>query len=229
MIVNKRVIEYINSLEGSLPKHLQELEEIAKEENVPIIKRETQSLIRFLLTLLKPSNILEIGTAIGFSTIYMSEYMPENCHITTIEKVEMRLREARVNLSSCLKKDKITLIEGDALFILEDLANKIESLDDESKKFDFIFLDAAKGQYVNFLPHILKLLSKDGILITDNVLQDGDIAESRYAIKRRDRTIHGRMREYLYTITHMDKVETVIIPIGDGVALTTINNKGAVI
>ncbi|NLJ90363.1 MAG: O-methyltransferase [Clostridiales bacterium] len=215
MIVNNNIIEYINSLEGELPTHLKELEEIALRDNVPIIKKETQSLIRFLLTLIRPKRILEIGAAIGFSAIYMSEYMPEDCTITTIEKVEMRLEKARVNLSSCPKSDKISLLEGDALIILEELAGKEEGL------YDFIFLDAAKAQYINFLPHILKLLSPRGILITDNVLQDGTIAGSRYAIRRRDRTIHTRMREYLYTITHMEELETVVIPIGDGVTLTT--------
>lgn len=215
MIVNNNIIEYINSLEGELPTHLKELEEIALRDNVPIIKKETQSLIRFLLTLIRPKRILEIGAAIGFSAIYMSEYMPEDCTITTIEKVEMRLEKARVNLSSCPKSDKISLLEGDALIILEELAGKEEGL------YDFIFLDAAKAQYINFLPHILKLLSPMGILITDNVLQDGTIAGSRYAIRRRDRTIHTRMREYLYTITHMEELETVVIPIGDGVTLTT--------
>ncbi len=215
MIVDKNVVDYINSLKTELPKHLKELEESAIKDNVPIIKKETQALIRFLIRLLAPNRILEIGTAIGFSAIYMSEYMPETSTITTIEKVEMRLKEARANLSSCPKGDKITLLEGDAIEILEELSQ------DKDKTYDFIFLDAAKGQYINFLPHILKLLTPKGILITDNVLQDGDIAGSRYAIRRRDRTIHGRMREYLYTVTHMDEFETVIIPIGDGVTLST--------
>ncbi len=215
MIVNNNVIEYINSLEGEMPKHLYELEKTALQDKVPIIKKETQGFIRFLLSFTKPKNILEIGTAIGFSAIYMSEYMPEDCSITTIEKVETRLEKARINLSSCPKSDKITLLEGDALIILEDLASKQEG------EFDFIFLDAAKAQYINFLPHILKLLSPKGILVTDNVLQDGTIAGSRYAIRRRDRTIHARMREYLYTLTHKKELETVIIPLGDGVTLTT--------
>ncbi|NMB44489.1 MAG: O-methyltransferase [Clostridiales bacterium] len=215
MIVNNNVVEYINSLEGEMPKYLKDLEEGALKDKVPIIKKETQRFIRFLLTLNRPKRILEIGAAIGFSAIYMSEYMPEDCTITTIEKVEMRLEKARLNLSSCPKSDKITLLEGDALVILEELAGKEEGV------YDFIFLDAAKAQYINFLPHILKLLSPRGILITDNVLQDGTIAGSRYAIRRRDRTIHTRMREYLYTITHMDELESVVIPIGDGVTLTT--------
>ena len=237
MIVNEHVLEYINSLEGELGKHLQDLKKTAEAENVPIIKKETATLIRFLLTLLKPSKILEVGTATGFSAIFMSEYMPENCTITTIEKVEMRLKKARINLSSCPKSDKITLLEGDALVLLEELANRTKQgsdvkdladygeMDNDKDKniqtFDFIFLDAAKGQYIHFLPYLFKLLSEDGILITDNVLQGGDIAGSKYAIRRRDRTIHTRMREYLYELTHMDALESVIIPVGDGVTLST--------
>lgn len=215
MIVDKHVVEYINSLEGDLPSHLKELAKTAHNDDVPIIKKETGTLIRFILTLFKPSRILEIGTATGFSAIFMSEYMPEDCSITTIEKVEMRLEKARINLSTCPKSDKITLLEGDALVMLEEMANE------KLACYDFIFLDAAKGQYINFLPHILKLLTPKGILITDNVLQDGSVAGSRYAIRRRDRTIHGRMREYLYTLTHREDLETTIIPVGDGVTLTT--------
>ncbi|HHX54874.1 MAG TPA: O-methyltransferase [Clostridiales bacterium] len=215
MIVNKNVVEYINSLEDELPKYLKELEEEAKEENVPIIKKETQALLRFLIKFNKPKKILEIGTATGFSAVYMSEYMPEQASITTIEKVEMRLEKARTNLKTSPRSDKIALLEGDALVILDKLAKE------EKQSYDFIFLDAAKGQYLNFLPGILELLSSKGMLITDNVLQDGTISGSRYAIKRRDRTIHIRMREYLYKLKHTKDLETIIIPIGDGVALTT--------
>lgn len=214
MIVNKSVIEYINSLEKDLPSYLNQLEKEAKRDHVPIICKETQTLIRFLITLLSPNRILEIGTAIGFSAMFMSEYMPFECSITTIEKTEMRLEKARINLSTCPKSDRITLLEGDATTILKELV-------EEKKSYDFIFLDAAKGQYMNFLPNIMELLSTKGILVTDNVLQDGTIASSRYAINRRDRTIHSRMREYLYTITHMEELETVVIPIGDGVTLST--------
>lgn len=218
VIVNKNVIDYINSLEKELPDHLRELEESAIKGNVPIIKKETQSLLRFLLRLLEPKDILEIGTAIGFSAIFMSEYMPVDSTITTIEKLEIRLEQARANLRKSLKSNQITLLEGDAFDILKELAR------DRDRKFDFIFLDAAKGQYLNFLPSILDLLTSKGILITDNVLQDGSIAGSRYAIKRRDRTIHVRMREYLYTLKRTPGLETVIIPLGDGVAITKKTN-----
>jgi predicted O-methyltransferase YrrM len=163
----------------------------------------------------QPKRILEVGTAIGFSALFMSEYTKADCTITTIEKVPMRLMEAEKNLSSEIfpYKDKITLKKGEALEVLTDLVY-------ENEIYDFIFLDAAKAQYMSFLPCIIKLLGAKGMLVTDNVLQDGTVTNSRYSITRRDRTIHTRMREYLYTITHMEELDTVILPVGDGIALS---------
>jgi predicted O-methyltransferase YrrM len=215
MIVEERIAAYINSLTKELPSSLEELEKTAKSEGVPIIRKETQTFLKFLLSMKKPERILEIGTAVGFSAILMSEYMPPDCTITTIEKVEMRLVKARKNLASTARANQITLLEGDALFVLKQLVS------DKMNWFDFIFLDAAKAQYMNFLPEIMKLLPLNGLLITDNVLQDGTVAESRYSIVRRDRTIHARMRDYLYTITHMEELETAILPVGDGVTIST--------
>lgn len=215
MITKERITAYINSLDKELPPELYDLEKEAKENNVPIIKRETQGVIRFLLSMLKPRCILEVGTAIGFSALFMSEYSPKDCKITTIEKVPMRLVDARKNLNSDKfpYRDKISLIEGEALKILKHLVT-------ENRSYDFIFLDAAKAQYMNFLPKLMRLLEAGGILITDNVLQDGTVINSRYSITRRDRTIHTRMREYLYTITHMEELETIILPVGDGIAIS---------
>lgn len=214
MIVDERITAYINSLSSELPPYLSNLEKEAHKEEVPIIKKETQSLLQFLIAMRKPAHILEVGTAVGFSALFMSECMPENCDITTIEKVEMRLVKARVNLKNTKQADKIRLIEGDALDVLKDLADK------EPERYDFIFMDAAKAQYMNYLPEVLKLLTVGGLLVTDNVLQDGTVAQSRYGITRRDRTIHTRMREYLYTLTHSDSLKTTILSVGDGVTLS---------
>lgn len=215
MITNQKIVEYINTLEQELPEYLMKLEKCAIHDKVPIIRKETQTLLRFLLTLKNPKKILEVGTATGFSTIFMSEYMSEDCDITTIEKMKVRFEQAKLNFQLSPNNDRITLIEGDANIILKQL------IKNHSDTYDFIFMDAAKGQYMNFLPHIMKLLKVNGLLITDNVLQEGTIALSRYAITRRDRTIHTRMREYLYELTHMEEVETVILPLGDGVTLST--------
>jgi predicted O-methyltransferase YrrM len=215
MIVNERINTYINSLEKEPPVYLKELEEQALNDGVPIIKKATQSLLRFLITANKPKNILEVGAAVGFSSILMSEYMPETAHITTIEKMPSRIEKAKENMKVTGRDSKITLLEGDAIDILKELAV------DDTKQFDFMFMDAAKGQYINFLPEIMKLLPIGGLLVSDNVLQDGDIVESRYGVTRRNRTIHNRMREYLYTLTHMEEFDTIVLPIGDGITLST--------
>lgn len=215
MIVNERITAYINSLEKELSPELFTLEKDALEKHVPIIRKETQALLRFLLQLQQPIRILEVGTAIGFSALFMSAYTSTECKITTIEKVPIRLIEAKKNLSNKVfqHRDKIILREGEALKILKDMVQ-------ENEAYDFVFLDAAKAQYMSFLPELMKLLTKNGVLVTDNVLQDGTVINSRYSITRRDRTIHTRMREFLYTITHMEELDTVVIPVGDGVALS---------
>lgn len=214
MIIDERLSTYIDSISWNIPEYLKEVEKAALDNEVPIIRRSMQSLISFLLIARKPKAVLEIGTAVGFSSMLMSEYVSENTTIDTIEKVPMRIKDAKQNFKKYGKEKRINLIEGDALYELDKLVK-------DNKKYDFIFMDAAKGQYMNFLGHVLKLLTDDGMLVTDNVLQDGDIIQSRYAVTRRDRTIHGRMREYLYYLTHSDKLSTVVLPVGDGVTLST--------
>lgn len=211
MIVDERMSAFINSMDKGNTPFLNQIEKEAIETQVPIIRKSMQSLLKFLLAYAKPKNILEVGTAIGFSALLMSEYAPQDCRITTIEKYEKRIPIARENFKRAGKEDCITLLEGDAAEILQ----KLEGT------YDIIFMDAAKGQYINFLPDILRLLSFGGLLISDNVLQDGDIIESRFAVTRRNRTIHARMREYLYELKHNPQLETVILPVGDGVTLST--------
>jgi predicted O-methyltransferase YrrM len=171
-----------------------------------------QSLLRLLITWSRPKQILEVGTAIGFSALLMSEYAPADCHITTIEKYEKRIPLAKENFEKNGKSDFITLLEGDAAEVLANL--------DEDGKYDIIFMDAAKGQYINFLPDVLRLLSPTGLLVSDNILQEGELIESKYAVTRRNRTIHNRMREYLYALTHNMELETTILPVADGIALS---------
>ena len=210
MIVDERFGTYMNSLDPGHSPFLEQLEQEAKAAYVPIIRRQMQSFLRMFLTLQKPQKVLEVGCAIGFSSILMCEYLPETSRITTIENYKKRIPVARENFEKSGYADRITLLEGDAADILPTLTDS----------YDLIFMDAAKGQYINFLPEIMRLLSKGGILVSDNVLQDGDIIESRFAVVRRDRTIHTRMREYLYTLKHMEGVSTVILPVGDGITVT---------
>lgn len=211
MIIDERMSAFIDSMDRGNTPFLNEIEKYAKETQVPIIRKSMQGLLKFLLVYAKPKNILEVGTAIGFSALLMSEYAPRDCHITTIEKYEKRIPMAEENFRRAGKEESITLLKGDATEILQKLQGS----------YDMIFLDAAKGQYIHFLPDILRLLSPGGLLISDNVLQDGDIIESRFAVTRRNRTIHARMREYLYELKHHPGLETVILPVGDGVTLST--------
>lgn len=211
MVIDERMGAFIDSMDKGNAPFLDEIEKQALETQVPVIRKSTQSLLKFLLAYAKPKNILEIGTAIGFSALLMSEYGPKDCHITTIEKYDKRIPVARENFKKCGREERITLLEGDAADILK----KLEGA------YDLIFMDAAKGQYIHFLPEALRLLTSGGLLLSDNVLQDGDIIESRFAVTRRNRTIHARMRDYLYELKHMPGLETVILPVGDGVALTT--------
>lgn len=213
MITDERIARYIESLEAELPPLLREIEKEALADYVPIIKKPTRSLLRLLIHQNRPQHILEVGTAVGFSSLLMSEYLPEGSRITTIEKVPKRIEEARRNFARAKKEEIITLLEGDATEILHQLSF-------QNKRYDMIFMDAAKGQYLHFMPEVLKLLAADGTLVSDNVLQDGDIVESRFAVTRRNRTIHSRMREYLYSLTHDETLDTIVLPIGDGVTIS---------
>lgn len=201
---------YIHSLETPENPLIEEIEQEALDTFVPIIRKETQSFLKVLLMMKKPLHVLEVGTAIGFSAILMSEYIPEDGHITTIEKYEKRIPIAKENFKRAGKEKQISLIEGDALEVMQSLEGP----------YDFIFMDAAKGQYIHYMPEAIRLLASGGILISDNVLQDGDIIESRYAVERRNRTIHSRMREYLYELKHNNALQTSILPLGDGVAFS---------
>ena len=216
MIADERMMTFIRSFDRGNPAYLEELEKYSRETNVPIIRPQMQSLLKFLLAWGKPREILEVGTAIGFSALLMSEYAPQGCHITTIEKYEKRIPLARENFKKAGKEENITLLQGDATEILAELKGE----------FDMIFMDAAKGQYINFMPDILRLLAPGGLLVSDNILQDGDIVESKYAVTRRNRTIHNRMREYLYALTHHEELETVILPVADGVTLSVKKSGG---
>lgn len=211
MIVDERLVTYINSLDAGNTEILDEIEREALASYVPIIRKEMQSFLKVLLEMKRPVRILEVGTAVGFSAILMAEYNPVSCTITTIENYEKRIPIARANFERAKKQDMITLLEGDAKEVLGAL----------EEPFDFIFMDAAKGQYLNFLPEVLRLLKPNGILVSDNVLQDGDIIQSRFAVTRRNRTIHKRMREYLYELTHSEELTTAVLPIGDGITIST--------
>ncbi len=210
MVIDERMAVYINSLDTGNGAFLDELEREAAAQEIPIIRQDMQSFLKVLLAMQAPKRILEVGTAIGFSALLMAQNTAPDCRITTIEKYEKRIPQARANFAAAGVEERITLLEGDALEVMRGL----------SGSYDLIFMDAAKGQYIHFLPEALRLLRTGGVLVSDNVLQDGDIIESHYAVERRNRTIYRRMREYLYVLKHMEGLLTSIVAVGDGAAVT---------
>ena len=210
MMDQDRITQYIQSLDQGHGAFCDRIAKDARADRVPIIRKETANFLQAMVAAKQPEHILEVGTAVGYSALLMAQVMPEGTDIITIEKYEPRIPVARRHFEEAGLSGRITLLEGDAGEILKELEGP----------FDFIFMDAAKGQYIHWLPDILRLLPANGVLFSDNVLQDGDIIESRFAVERRNRTIHARMREYLYTLTHMPELQTSVVPIGDGVALS---------
>ncbi len=209
MINDERLVTYIHSLEKPGSELLAQIEKQAHEDNVPIIRKEMESFLRVILKTINPKDILELGTAVGYSALLMSECC--KAHITTVENYDKRIPIALSNIAKAGKEDCIKLVEGDALEVMQCLP---------AESFDFIFMDAAKAQYIFYLPEAIRLLRKGGMLITDNVLQDGDIIQSKFVVRRRDRTIHKRMREYMRAVKNAPELETTIVPIGDGITMS---------
>ena len=211
MVEHERFESFLESLPECLPKHLVDLELENIKEGIPIIRKGGERLIRFMLELKKPVNILEVGTATGFSALLMLEYIGKEAKITTIERMEERAAKAEENFKKYDKRGQITLIKGDALDVLSELTANCNEYD---------FMDAAKGQYINFFENIKKLLSHGGILVTDNMLQEGRLLDSRYTVVRRERTIHQRMREYVNVLATDKELETMFLETGDGMAVS---------
>jgi len=212
---NSRTAAYLHSLEKDGSPLLEELRLYAKEHNVPIVRRETESFLRTVSAAGRPEKTLEIGTAIAYSTIVLAE---NSASVTTIENYAKRIPVAKENLSRAGISDRVSLLEGDAGMFLKKLAGAGET-------FDLIFLDAAKAQYLNWLPDIFSLMLPGSLLIADNVLQDETVMESRFTVDRRDRTTHERMREFLYRIKHDERLETSVLPLGDGVSLSVMKER----
>ncbi len=283
-----RMDVFVEAMTPPGPAHLRSLEKQALDEGVPVIRPQTQNLIRFFLTLNRPGRILEIGTGVGFSALFMQYYAPLDCRITTIEIDPVRAEKARNNFvrddyardnytqdnyardnyargngtrDNCTRDNyardafnstsgiiqekrrplghslaepimdtagphpgahggagTIELLEGDAADILPRIH--------EDASFDLIFMDAAKGQYIRLLPEVLRLLAEGGLLITDNILQEGDVLSSRFAVTRRNRTIHHRMRAYIRALMEAPELETLLVPSGDGAAVCVKRQNG---
>lgn len=216
MIVNDRISEYIELLTDENSEYTENIRKRALEDGVPIIRRAGESFMKTLLSMNKVNDILELGTAVAYSALVMAESC--DAKITTIENYPKRIEKAKFNIANSNYSDRINLIEGDVTSVLQDLIS-------EGKKYDFIFVDAAKAQYVNWLPSLKLLLRDRAVLFSDNILQDGSIVESRFAIDRRYRTIHQRLRQYLHMLTHDRDFTSSIISVGDGVALSVFNGR----
>lgn len=211
MIGDERIRDFIYSLEAGQGELRDAIAREAVAERVPIIKKETGAFLKTLVAMKQPRAVLEVGTAVGYSALLMEMVLPEGGHITTVEKYEPRIEKARENFRKAGVEERISLIEGDAEDVLKGFGDGV---------FEFVFMDAAKGQYLNWIGEVMRVLAPGGVLVADNVLQDGDVVQSKYAVERRKRTIHGRMREFLYVVKHMEGVETAVVPIGDGVAVS---------
>lgn len=211
MITNPKILEYLDIISPVNSKALEEIRAEAKRNYIPIIKRDTENFLKFILKMQNPGSILEIGCAVGYSAAVMLEN--SDADIVTVEKMPERVEEAKRNIKYADFESRASILEGDAGEILKSLADKGE-------KFDFIFMDAAKAQYITWLPIVKKLLKESGMIFSDNCLQEGDLAESSFAIRKRDKTIHKRMREYIYLLLHDETLESWIFSIGDGVLLS---------
>lgn len=207
----ERISSFVNSFIKDDEGSLEEIYNEAVVRGVPVIRKASRELLKTQLLIKKPKNILEIGTAVGYSSLFMSQYTDEECRITTIELDEQRVATARDNIKLLDKENVIEVIKGDALFVLKELPDA---------SYDFLFVDAAKGQYINYYEDVLRIAKPSAVIISDNILQDGEILESHYTVEKRNRTIHDRMREYLYNITHDDRVESAILSVADGMAVT---------
>ena len=216
MINNKRIPDYIDSL---IPENSRIIEEIRKEAvalDMPIIRRDGEQLLKSILKIKTPQRILEIGTCVGYSAVIMASVSGSECRIETLEIGKSDYEMALVNITKAGYEDKITCCLCDA-------TDKLKEYAAAGVKFDFIFMDAAKGQYINWLPDVTEILNPSGVLLSDNILHDGDIVESRFAVERRDRTTHSRLREYLYELTHSDIYTTSVINVADGMSISVKN------
>lgn len=208
-LVNAELEKYINEIQPLRQGELGKLQSYAYEVGLPIIPNDVVRLMAFLLEMQKPKAILEIGMAVGFSSIFMSGYLADGGYIKTIDRYPMMIEKAKANFEKFGVSDKIEILIGDANDVLKTLEGG----------FDFIFMDAAKGQYINFLPECIRLLNKGGIIVCDDILQNGTVALDEKSLPRRQRTIHKRLNTFLKEITGREDLTSSILTIGDGVAL----------
>ena len=214
MIDAQRFSVFLSSMENPCSDALLALEEEARSLGIPILRKETQRLLQVVLSMKNPGRILEIGTGVGFSAMFFAEHVSSLKDLVTIENFPPRIEKAKALFAKSTAP--IRLLEGDAKDLLPTLPDG---------RFDFVLMDAAKGQYPMLLPEVKRCMAEGGVLFSDNVLQDGDVLESRFAVTRRDRTIHERMREYLLILMRDPDFTTTILPVEDGVAISVYSGE----
>ena len=214
MMDAERLSVFLSSMQDPCSGALKLLEKEALQDKVPIIRKDTQRLLAVLLAMTRPKRILEIGTGVGFSAMFMAEHADVLKDLVTIENYPPRIEKAKEVFAE--SAFPIRLIEGDAGEVLFSLPRE---------RFQFVLMDGPKGQYPHLLPEVKRLMTPGAVLVSDNVLQDGDVLESRFAVTRRDRTIHERMREYLRLLMEDKDLATTILPIGDGVAVSVMREE----
>lgn len=208
-IVNDLVEGYIRDTLKEKEGLLKDMEIYAEENSVPIIHKEVSELLRVLLKMQKPKRILEVGCAIGYSSIFFASTVGNDVEVITVERNEKMIEKAKNNIKLAGLENNITILEGDA----EEKLSQVEG------EFDVIFIDAAKGQYKLFYDMVIDKLKVGGLLISDNILYKGMVAHDDFVIRRK-KTIVKRMRNYLDYICNTDYLSTSLIPIGDGVAIS---------
>lgn len=210
-VVKPELVDFMREKQKALAGGLGALEADAHQRGVPVIPHETVVFLQFLLGQLRPKEILEIGTAIGFSASLMTEYLVEDGHVTTIDRYDVMIKEAKENFQRLDIEDKVTLLEGQAAEVLPTL----------SGPYDFIFMDSAKSKYIEFLPECLRLLRKGGVLMVDDVFQAGTILDPLEEIPRKNRAIHRKLNEFLDVVMTHPQLTSTLVPLGDGVILIT--------
>ena len=221
LLVNNHIADYISSLQPDLPEYLENLYQRARADLVPVIRREAQAFIRFVCLDRQPLKVLEIGTAIGFSSCLTAEFLPANATILTVEKDESRYEQALLNTKEYAADYEKRNCRACPVIqcVLDDAEAFLRSLSEAGEQFDMIFLDAAKAQYPVYLELIETLMKPDSVLLADNVLQEGSVAESKFTVTRRDRTIHLRMREFIDMLFKSGRFDALMLPLGDGIAV----------
>lgn len=208
-VVKEEIVKFMRESQKPLSGDLGRLQRQANEDGVPIIPHETVVFMQFLLGQLKPTTILEIGTAIGFSASLMTKYLPEDGHITTIDRFDVMIKKAKANFEKLGLEKQVTLLEGQAADILPTLEGP----------YDFIFMDSAKSKYIEFLPECLRLLKVDGVLMIDDVFQAGTIMHDIKEIPRSQRTIYRKLNELYDVVLNHEDLTVTILPLSDGVLM----------